>query len=650
MVGLRSDQRDKLHRVRADKAYSCRADEACSFRTGKVYKLLSVVLAALLICALCVSCGRAGGNGSGNGDEKYRKYADMSAEEITASLTLEQKANQMVMAACYDLSPKQMRKNCYGSILSVAGELDYKEWRELIDEFQQAAIDSEAGIPYFYGNDQIHGVYACKGAVIFPHNIGLGAADDEELMYRIGCVTADEAMMCHELWNFAPVVAQSADPRWGRTYESYGSDPDLIIRLSTAFTKGVQDRGVAACAKHYLGDGNTVMGTGGDHLADSIIDRGDARLTDEEIADLLRVYKAQVDAGVKSIMLSHSSLNGVRMHENKEYIDILRNELGFDGMITGDWSSVTLTSGETYYDQVVNAVNAGVDILMEITDRDDARDLIIEAVRNGDISEARVDEAVRRIIQFKIDEGLFTDPFCEERTRDLPEPGCSEHRDVAEEAVEKSLVLVKNDNDVLPLKKGTRVYITGPAADNEAAQCGGWTTAWQGSPTQDVAGATSILEGLKEKAEEYGLTVITDEAEAGTADVVLLAVGEKAYAEWYGDAEDMDLCGDLGLEGNREAIDKVKALGKPTVCCIVAGRHVFIDKYAGGWDSIVMCYLPGSEAQGITDVLCGGADFTGKLPSPWYNSKEQIGTGKAWLDTGWGCTVQDALGGNNENR
>ena len=598
------------------------------------YRLLVMLLLFSLLSA--GFCGCANQNGRGSGSEKYRKYADMTAEEITASLTLEQKANQMVMAACYDVSPKQMKDNCYGAILSAADEPDYKEWQKMIDKFQRAAIKSEAGIPYFYGNDQVHGVYDCNGAVVFPHNIGMGAADDEDLTYRVGRAVAAEAMVCHELWCYAPVVAQSADPRWGRTYESYGSDPDLIIRMSTAYTKGLQDGGIAACAKHYLGDGNTEMGTGGDPLADSLIDRGDARLTDEEIAELLRIYKAQADAGVRSIMISHSMLNGVRMHENKEYIDILRNELGFEGMICGDWDSVTLTSGKTYYDQVVNAVNAGVDLLMEVTNRDEARDIILEAVEKGDISKERVDEAVRRIMQFKIDEELFTDPFCEERSKDLPEPGCDEHRDLAEEAVEKSLVLVKNDNDILPLKKGTKVYITGPAADNESAQCGGWTIAWQGSPRDDIDGATSILDGLKQKAEEYGLTVITEEANAADADVVLLAVGEKAYAEWYGDTEDPDLCGDCGLEGNLEAIEKVKALGKPTVCCIVAGRNVFIDKYARDWDSIVMCYLPGSEAQGITDALCGGAEFTGKLPSPWYSSANQIGTDKVWLEAGWG--------------
>ena len=600
-------------------------------------KMIHMLVSVLLIGVVCVSCTVKSENAS---DEKYRKYADMTAEEIVDSLTLEQKADQMVMAACYDISPRQMKKNCYGCILSVAGEQDYREWQKMIDEFQQAAVKSEAGIPYFYGNDQVHGIYGCKGAVVFPHNIGMGAADDEDLTYRVGRAVADEAMVCHELWNFAPVVAQSADPRWGRTYECYGSDPELIIRLSTAFTRGVQDGGVAACAKHFLGDGNTAMGTGGDHLAESIIDRGDARLSDEEIDELLRIYKAQVDAGVRSIMISHSSLNGVRMHENKKYIDILRNDLGFDGMISGDWASVTLTSGKTYYDQIVTAVNAGVDILMEVLDRDDARDILIEAVEKGDISEERIDEAVCRIIQFKIDEGLFTDPFCENRAAGLPEPGCDEHRALAEEAVEKSLVLVKNENDVLPLKKGTKVFITGPAADNEAAQCGGWTMSWQGNPEPDVAGATSILDGLEKRAKEYGLTVITDEAEAADADAVLLAVGEKAYAEWYGDTEDIDLCGDLGLEGNLEAVDKVKALGKPTVCCIVAGRNVFIDKYASDWDSIVMCYLPGSEAQGITDVLCGGAEFTGKLPSPWYSSAEQIGTDEVWLEAGWGLKTR----------
>ena len=599
-------------------------------------RMLSAALCVLLVTAVSIFLTACSRHGAAGGGEKYKQYAGMTAEEITGSLTLEQKASQMIMVTCYDTNKRRMKNNCYGCVLSLGDVLGSDGWQKLVDGLQSAALASDAGIPFIYGQDDVHGVYGCKDAVIFPHNIGIGAADDEDLAYRIGLATADEAKLCHMIWNYAPVVAQSADPRWGRTYESYGSDLGAIKRLGTAFTRGVQDGGIIACAKHFIADGNVSYGSGEDSDVDRVIDRGDARLTDEEIRELLSVYQAEIDAGVKTIMLSHSSLNGVKMHENKEYIDILKNEMGFEGMLAGDWDSVHNTSGATYYEQVVNSVNAGIDMLMEVDSADEARDIIIKAVEKGDIPESRVDDAVTRIIRVKLDAGVFADPFFEHAETHQTETGSSEYRALAEEAVEKSLVLLKNEKETLPLKKGMSVYVTGPAADNKQAQCGGWTMAWAGPPDPEVPGVTSILEGFKQKAGEYGINVITDKAKAAEADAVLLAVGEQTYAEWLGDAENIDLCGDLGLDGNKEAIEEAKALGKPTICCIVAGRNVFIDKYVDAWDSAVMCYLPGSEGQGIADVLCGGTDFTGKLPSPWYNSAKQIGTDDAWLERGYG--------------
>ena len=569
---------------------------------------------------------------------KYMEYAHMSAEEIVAGLTLEQKASQMVQPACYFIDEEMMEENCYGSVLSKDGVLNYKMWQSYVDGFQESAIESEAGIPYIYGQDDVHGVNYCDGAVIFPHNIGMGAANDEELMYQVGLITADEALLCHMLWNFAPCVAQSVDPRWGRTYESYGSDIETITRLSTAYTRGLQDGGVVACAKHFFADGNITYGTGEDSNVDRLIDRGDATLTEQEIEELLSVYQAQIDAGVQTIMISHSALNGVKMHENEKYIQYLKNEMGFEGFIVSDWNSVQNTSPDTYYEQVVTSVNCGIDMLMEVERFDEAKDIIIEAVANGDISEERVDDAVTRIIQVKLDAGIIEDPFCENMETKQSKTGSEEYRAVAEEAVEKSLVLLKNDNDILPLKSGTSVYIMGPAADNARAQCGGWTVDWNASPAKNIKGVTSIEDGFKDVADEYGISIITDEAEAKNADVIILVVGEDAYAEWNGDAENMDLCGDLGLDGNMEAMKKAQSYGKPIVTCIVAGRQVFVQDYMDSWDSVVMCYLPGSEGQGVANVLCGKNDFTGKLPSPWYSSVEQIGTDECWLERGYGLT------------
>ena len=256
---------------------------------------------------------------------KYKQYASMSPEEIVAGMSLEQKVNQMLQPAVYNVNKDDMKANDYGSILSQSECVDAASWRDIVDEFQQAAVESLAGIPYIYGQDDVHGVNYCLNAVYFPHNIGQGAANNEELAYQVGLITADEAKLCHWLWNFSPCVAQSEDPRWGRTYESYGSDLETITKLSTAYTKGLIDGGLVACAKHYFGDGNVVYGTGEN---DMLIDRGDAQLTDAEIAEQLELYQSLIDAGVQTIMISHSSLNGVKMHENKEFIMKLKDEMG----------------------------------------------------------------------------------------------------------------------------------------------------------------------------------------------------------------------------------------------------------------------------------------------------------------------------------
>lgn len=611
-------------------------------------KKLAALVSALMMLSM-TACAADSQNDSGatsattastqpSEDEgwKSERYADMTAAQICDQLTLDQKAAQMVQPAVYCVTPDDMKEYDYGSILSKMDALSDSEWRALVDEYQRAAMSSDAAIPYLYGQDDVHGVNYCANAVYFPHNIGIGAANDPELTYQMGQAVADEAKLCHMLWNFAPCVAQSADPRWGRTYESYGADLGDITTLSTAFTKGLVDGGVVACAKHFFGDGNVAYGTGENSDEERLMDRGDAQLTDAQIDALLQVYQAQIDAGVQTIMVSHSALNGLKMHENSVYLQRLKQEMGFEGFVVSDWDSVQNTSPSTYKEQVITAVNAGIDMLMEVEDYEKARQIIVSAVESGDLSEARVDDAVQRILQVKQDEGVFRDPLCEQLSTKQDEAGSEEYRALAQTLVEKSLVLLKNEGDVLPLKAGTKVYITGPAADHPQAQCGGWTIDWNQSPNRNIPGVTSIQKGFEEKAAEYGITLITDKAQAAQADVVLLVVGEQAYAEWYGDTEDLSLCGELGLKGNAEAIAEAKALQKPTVCCVVAGRQVLLGEDYENWDSVVMCYLPGSEGQGVTNVLCGAADFTGKLPSPWYASIDQIGTDQSWLPKGYG--------------
>ena len=618
-------------------------------------RIIALILSLILVLSLA-GCGdestkqdAASGSAAGAdsqaqaGSEGGNRYEGKTPEEILSGLSLEQKAAQMGQPAIYIMEDPedQMKKYDYGSILSKYDSLTAPSWSELVNKLQKAALASDSGVPFVYGQDDVHGVNYCSGSVLFPHNIGMGAAGDEELMTEVGRITADEAKLCHMLWNFAPCVAQSVDPRWGRTYESYGSDLELIKKLSVAYTKGLIEGGVIACPKHFFGDGNVQYGTGEQSDTRRLIDRGDATLSDEEIDELLSVYKAQIDAGAQTIMISHSSVNGVKMHENAEYIQKLKNEMGFTGFIVSDWDSIQNLKLNSYEDQVITAINSGIDMLMEVERYEEARTIIVAAATDGRISEDRINDAVLRILRVKKDAGIIDDPLGEKMETKQNETGSAEYREVAEKAVEESLVLLKNDEKVLPLKKDTKVYIMGPAADSARAQCGGWTIDWNQSPNENIDGVTTIRMAFEQVAGDYGVTVTDDPDDA---DVVLLAVGEKAYAEWNGDTQDMDLCGDMALEGNEDAIKEAKKLrkkGKKVVACLIAGRQILINKYEKDWDGVVMCYLPGSEGKGIVDVLCGDSDFSGKLPSPWYKNLEQLGTDECEWEAGYGLTYKD---------
>lgn len=570
-------------------------------------------------------------------DKSSMDLSSMSASEITSLLTLEEMAAQMLQPGCYNVSDSMMEEYDYGSILSKAANLNSEEWMDYIRSFQEAALKSESGIPFIYGQDDVHGVNYCRGAVIFPHNIGIGAANNKELTYQMGLAVADEAKLCGMLLNFAPCVAVATEPRWGRTYESYSSDVSLVTDLSESFSKGLLDGGLVVCAKHFFADGSIEYGSG---EGNNLVDRGDAKLSDEQIKELLSVYQNLIDNGVQTIMISHSSVNGVKMHENAEYIGKLKNEMGFKGMVLSDWESIHNISGDSLEEQVVTAVNAGIDMLMEPEVFEECRQIIIDAVKDGKISEERITDAVTRIMQVKLDAGVFKDPKMEKLETKQTETGSKEYRELAEKLVEESLVLLKNDNKTLPLKKGAKLYLTGPALDNVKAQCGGWTGDWMGSDS--IEGCTTILDGFEAIAKEYGFTIITDSKDAKDADVTILCVGEDSYAEWNGDTEDLLLTGSLGLGGNEAAIKEAKKLRDsykiPTVTCIVAGRNVLLGDFLKDWDAAVMCYLPGSEAQGVSHVLAGETNFKGKLPMPWYESVDQIKTDKSLFKLGYGLS------------
>lgn len=579
-------------------------------------------------------------------EEYVNVYAGMTAEEITATLTNEEKSYQMVIPAIYNTKNIEMKNSCYGSILSQYAPTKYtaKEWDVMIDGYQRYALQADSPIPFIYGQDSVHGVNYCLDTVIFPHNINIGAANDTELTYRMGLAVADEIKLTNMIWNYSPCVAVAKDPRWGRTYESYSSNAELVKTISTSYAQGLVDGGVVACAKHFIGDGGVSYGTGEKSEGyERLIDRGNAELSEDEIAEQLAIYQSLIDKGVQSIMVSHSALNGVKMHENTHYLtDVLRGEMGFDGVIVSDWNSVqNITSTTDYKQQIITCVNAGVDWLMEPDTYDECAKYLVEAVEEGSISQARMDEAVTRIIQLKLDAGLFDDPYLDNISTVQKETGSQEYRELAEQLVEKSQVLIKNEDNILPLKQGMKVFVTGPAANDSGVQCGGWTRTWTGSTDVEngeefIPGTTTILEGLEEIAKEYDITIVTDEEEADSADVTLLCLGESPYVEWHGDTEDLSITGNLGLEDNKKAIELADSLGKPIVTLIVAGRNVIIDEYKDKWSGIVMCGLPGSEGSGVANVLVGKAPFTGKLSMPWYASVNDISNGNVWLEQGFG--------------
>ncbi len=617
----------------------------------KVRKLIALLLPLSLLLA---SCGQANTAAPAEQTAPPReavtedagKYDGMTAEEIVATLTLEQKAAQMVEGAVYHISEAQMQQYDYGSILSKYEELPNptdQEWREIVDAYQSSALASEAAIPYIYGQDSVHGVNYASGSVIFPQNINMGAANDPALMKEYGTLVGSDIVHTGMLLNFSPCVDAAQDPRWGRTYECFSDDNGIVKNLSVPYAEGLLSEGVVVCAKHFFGGGYTAYGSGEySDMTERLIDRGDAEMSEEEIASQLSVYEALIRSGVQSVMVSHSSLWGTKMHENAKYLSYLKDDLGFDGFILSDWDSIEKCSGANVKENVILCINAGLDMLMEADHYEECRQYIVEAVKEGSISEERVDDAVTRIIRVKMDAGLFEDPFMKDFSPTY-DYGSEKSHQVARELAAKSFVPLKAGNH-MTIKKGEKVYVTGPAANDTGALCGGWTYLWQGASDSSLGERIlpddpTILEALTAAGAEAGFEVVTDPKRMGECDMVLLCVGERPYAEWEGDTGDLSIVGDMALEGNKEAIEEAAASGKPTLTLIVAGRNVIISDYLDSWDSCIMCYLPGSEGgNAVADVLTGEVPLTGTLPMPYYSSISQIGTGECWHETGWSAS------------
>lgn len=536
------------------------------------------------------------------------------ADSLLDVMSIEQKVGQMLQVERNSANYEEAKNYYLGSIFSGGGSVPGTnrliDWTTMSNNYQNYVMSNDLQIPILYGIDAVHGHNNVKNATIFPHNIGLGAANDPDLMYEIGKITAKEMKALGHHWTYAPSVAAVQDIKWGRSYESYSEDPKIVEDLSIPLIEGLQSENVLATAKHYLLDGFTKNGR----------DQGESFASEEVVRELfLDTYKKAVEAGVKTIMPSYSSLNNVKMHENSYWLnDVLKGELGFEGIVISDYNAILQLSGNSLKSKVARSINAGVDMIMQANGSwleetwQDVYDVIISAYNDGLISKERINDAVRRILMVKIDLGLFDNYKIDKASQD--DFRKQEYLDVAREAVSKSLVLLKNDNNVLPLSKNENILLLGPAIDNIGYQCGGWTISWQGSTNSELTAGTTILEAFKEASNG---NVYTSTNDKDKADVVVVVIGEKPYAEFEGDNNSLSLTSNTAMEGNLEALEQAYQTGLPVVVLMLAGRPLIVTDEINNWDAFVMAWLPGTEGLGISDVLFGDKPFTGKLPVTW---------------------------------
>ncbi|MBC8059496.1 MAG: glycoside hydrolase family 3 protein [Clostridiaceae bacterium] len=600
-------------------------------------RILSLFLSVSFI--LAVGCDKVNKDtGLEKAIYKDKNYtAEKRVKDLINRMNIDEKIGQMVQAERGSLKPAEALKYNIGSVLSGGGSTPTdnspKGWTEMIKQYQQSETNTRLGIPIIYGVDAVHGHNIVKDAVVFPHNIGLGAANDIKLMKDIASVTAEEMLSTGVTYDFAPCIAVAKDLRWGRYYEGYGEDLELVKKLSSEYIKQLQSYGIAATAKHFIADGGTSWGTGDSGYK---IDQGDAKIKEEDLLkEEMLPYEEAIKSGVKSVMVSFSSINGVKNHSNKHLItDLLKGKLGFKGFVISDWEGIHHIPASNFKEQVVTAVNSGIDMLMEPNQWKETISALKVAVDQGKISKERIDDAVTRILMVKFDLGLFENNLGDSN---LIKNGfaSTEHKKVAEEAVMKSMVLLKNDG-ILPLKKNSKIYVNGPAANSVGLQCGGWTIDWQGNERQ-TSGVT-ILDGFKNIASSNGGTIITDIAKAGEADVTVVVIGEKSYAEGKGDDGDLGLDNGMALEKNIEALNQAKKLNKPIVTIMVSGRPRIISDKLKDWAAFIEAWLPGTEGEGIAKVIYGDENFKGKLSVTWpkNNSKLPIEEDNVLFPIGYG--------------
>ncbi|MBU1618419.1 MAG: glycoside hydrolase family 3 C-terminal domain-containing protein [Gammaproteobacteria bacterium] len=565
-------------------------------------------------------------------------------DQILERMTLAQKVAQMIQPEIGYLSVAQMRKYGFGSYLNGGNTAPYGQkrasaevWLKYADEMYEASVDAKedgSRIPTIWGTDAMHGHSNVYGATLFPHNIGLGAANDPELIHRIGVATAKEVAVTGIEWSFAPTVAVVRDDRWGRTYESYSEDPAIVKAYAGQMVSGLQGTlgkdflqgfGRIATAKHFVGDGGTEKG----------IDRGDTLVDEQGLRDIHAAgYMTAIQAGVQSVMVSFNSWNGVRLHGHKYLLtDVLKNQMGFDGFVVTDWNGHKFVEG-CDLEQCAGAINAGVDVLMVPEHFEAFYHNTIRQVEQGIIPMTRIDDAVRRFLRAKIRWGLLErgKPSSRVESAQMAVFNSQEHKDLAREAVRKSLVLLKNNQKVLPLSAKSRLLVAGDGADNIAKQAGGWSVSWQGTDNSnaDFPNATSVYQGLRQQVEAAGgkVELAVDGNYSQKPDVAVVVIGENPYAEWFGDIQQLEY--QHGDKSDLALIKKLKSQGIPVVTVFLTGRPLWTNKELNASDAFVVAWLPGSEGQGVADVLLADSqgkaryDFQGKLSFSWPGSDDQF--------------------------
>ena len=546
-----------------------------------------------------------------------------TARRIVENMTLEQKVGQMIQPEIAHITLEEITEYGIGSVLNGGGShpngnraATPEEWLAYARSLRAASLKTSSnslGIPIIWGTDAVHGHNNVRGATIFPHNIGLGAINDAELISEIAMATAREVAATGIDWTFAPTLAQAKDYRWGRTYESYSDDPGLVEAYGRAMVEGIEGEGLAATAKHFIGDGGTTAGR----------DQGNTVLTAAELLNQHGSgYTGAFEAAVDTVMATFNSVNGEKVHGSKSLLtDVLRGQLGFDGMVISDWNGIGQVQGCSDT-SCAQAINAGIDMVMVPTKWLAFRNNLISQVEANQVSEARIDEAVTRIIDLKQKLGLIDRNFDPAR-QPVDVVGSAAHREIAREAVRRSQVLLKNNGQVLPLRPDQRILLVGNAADSVPLQAGGWSVTWQGTGTTnaDFPGATTIRTALTEAVNDAGGSVEYSPNGAYTTapDVIVVVLSEQPYAEGNGDLQNLD----WGVSGILSQVQGLRDSGVPVVTLLMSGRPMFINPELNLSDAFVASWLPGTEAAGISDVLLSDTqgntvhDMTGRLSFRW---------------------------------